>query len=228
MGRCRDGGGLRPRRGDRRLRACLGCRPRGSGARMGRRGHEKAQQDVMGTSSVEWPRYMHDVISLKDPPEEISAAAVGRLEATYREGVPLIDGAKEIVAGLAKGWPLGVASSSNRPTTIDLVLDLGWLDRFFRATISFREGSAWQTFPRRLPGGHPLPRCASEGNGRDRGVPQRHPVGQGGGDARRGDPERALYARRRGPRRGRRRAPVDLRADARRCGRGRLIRRRVA
>jgi HAD superfamily hydrolase (TIGR01509 family) len=101
----------------------------------GGRWHEGAQQDMMGMSSVEWSRYMHDVIGLKDPPEEISAEVARRLEATYREELPLIDGATEAVARLAERWPLAVASSSNRPI-IDLVLVLSGLDRFFRATVS--------------------------------------------------------------------------------------------
>ena len=104
----------------------------------GGRWHEKAQQDMMGMSSVEWSRYMHDVIGLEEPPEEISAEVVRRLEATYREELPLIDGADEAVARLARRWPLGVASSSNRPI-IDLVLDLSGLNRFFRATVSYEE-----------------------------------------------------------------------------------------
>ncbi len=100
--------------------------------------HEGAQQDMMGMSSVEWSRYMHDVIGLKDPPEEISAEVARRLEATYREELPLIDGATEAVARLAERWPLAVASSSNRPI-IDLVLEFSGLDRFFRATVSSEE-----------------------------------------------------------------------------------------
>src|SRR3712207_2047431 len=104
----------------------------------GGRWHEGAQHDMMGMSSVEWSRYMHDVIGLKDPPEEISAEVVRRLEATYREELPLIDGAPEAVARLAERWPLAVASSSNRPI-IDLVLELSGLDRFFRATVSSEE-----------------------------------------------------------------------------------------
>ena len=104
----------------------------------GGRWHEGAQQDMMGMSSVEWSRYMHDVIGLKDPPEEISAEVVRRLEATYREELPLIDGATEAVARLAGRWPLGLASSSNREI-IDLVLGLSELDRFFSATVSSEE-----------------------------------------------------------------------------------------
>jgi HAD superfamily hydrolase (TIGR01509 family) len=104
----------------------------------GGRWHEQAQRDMMGMSSTEWSRYMHDVIGLKDSPEEISAEIVRRLEATYREELPLIDGALEAVARLAERWPLGLASSSNRPI-IDLVLELSSLDRFFRATVSSEE-----------------------------------------------------------------------------------------
>ena len=100
--------------------------------------HEHAQTDMMGMSSTEWSRYMHDVIGLKDPPEEISAAVVSRLEATYLEELPLIDGAPEAIARLAERWPLAVASSSNRPI-INLVLELSGLDRFFRVTVSSEE-----------------------------------------------------------------------------------------
>jgi HAD superfamily hydrolase (TIGR01509 family) len=112
----------------------------------GGRWHEGAQQDMMGMSSVEWSRYMHDVIGLKDPPEEISAEVARRLEATYREELPLIDGATEAVARLAERWPLAVASSSNRPI-IDLVLELSGLDRFFRATVSSEEVSRGKPAP---------------------------------------------------------------------------------
>ena len=104
----------------------------------GGRWHEHAQRDMMGMSSVEWSRYMHDVIGLEDPPEEISAEVVRRLEEIYREELPLLQGAPEAVARLAERWPLGVASSSNR-RIIDLVLELAGLDRFFRATVSSEE-----------------------------------------------------------------------------------------
>src|SRR3712207_4305724 len=104
----------------------------------GGRWHQGAQRDMMGMSSVEWSRYMHDVIGLRDPPEEISAEVVRRLEATYREELPIVDGATEAVARLAERWPLGLASSSNREI-IDLVLGLSGLDRFFRTTVSSEE-----------------------------------------------------------------------------------------
>jgi beta-phosphoglucomutase-like phosphatase (HAD superfamily) len=104
----------------------------------GGRWHERAQTDMMGMSSLEWSRYMHDVIGLPEPPEEISAAVVNRLEKTYREELPLFEDAPEAVAYLAERWPLAVASSSNRPI-IDLVLGLSGLGRYFRTTVSFEE-----------------------------------------------------------------------------------------
>jgi HAD superfamily hydrolase (TIGR01509 family) len=104
----------------------------------GGRWHEQAQRDMMGMSSPEWSRYMHEVIGLPEPPEEISAEVVRRLEERYRERLPLLPGAREAVVRIAAHWPLGLASSSNREL-IDLVLEQGDLARFFRATVSSEE-----------------------------------------------------------------------------------------
>ena len=100
--------------------------------------HEQAQTEMMGMSSVEWSRYMHDELDLPEPPEEISAEVVQRLDEVYRKRLPLIDGAREAVERLAARWPLGLASSSNREV-IDLVLDLSGLARYFRVTVSSEE-----------------------------------------------------------------------------------------
>ncbi|HEX9416198.1 MAG TPA: HAD-IA family hydrolase [Gaiellaceae bacterium] len=52
--------------------------------------------------------------------------------------MPLLPGAREAVERLAARWPLGLASSSNRPV-IDLVLELAGLEALFRATVSSEE-----------------------------------------------------------------------------------------
>jgi len=104
----------------------------------GGRWHERAQRDMMGMSSPEWSRYMHDVIGLREPPEEIDAEVVARIERRYRERLPLLPGAAEAVERLAARWPLGLATSSNREI-VDLVLEVSGLDRFFRATVSSEE-----------------------------------------------------------------------------------------
>jgi HAD superfamily hydrolase (TIGR01509 family) len=129
--------------------------------------HERAQRDMMGMSSPEWSRYMHEVIGLRESPEEISAEVVRRLESIYREELPLIDGAPEAVARLAERWPLGIASSSNRPI-IDLVLELSGLGHYFRASVSSEEVARGKPFPdvyleaARLLGADPIRTAAIE------------------------------------------------------------------
>jgi HAD superfamily hydrolase (TIGR01509 family) len=105
--------------------------------RGGRYGPEE-QRAMMGMSSPEWSRYMHERVGLPESPDEIAAEVVERMAARYREELPLIDGAVEAVERLAARWPLGVASSSNRPL-IDLVLELSGLAQLFRATVSSEE-----------------------------------------------------------------------------------------
>ena len=83
-------------------------------AERGGRYSEQAELDMMGMSSTEWSRYMHDVVGLPDAPEEINREVVRRLQAIYRERLPLVDGAVAAVERLASRWPLGLASSSNR------------------------------------------------------------------------------------------------------------------
>ena len=104
----------------------------------GGRWHDQASRDMMGMSSPEWSRYMHDVIGLSEPPEEINTEVVRRLEALYREEIPLLPGAVEAVRSLAARWPLGLASSSNREL-IDLVLETSGLAPYFTATVSSEE-----------------------------------------------------------------------------------------
>jgi HAD superfamily hydrolase (TIGR01509 family) len=104
----------------------------------GGRWHERAQADMMGMSSPEWSRYMHDMIGLPDPPEEISAEVVRRMLARYEAELPLIEGAVEAVERLAGSFRLGLASSSNRPL-IDVVLERSGLARYFETTVSSEE-----------------------------------------------------------------------------------------
>jgi HAD superfamily hydrolase (TIGR01509 family) len=104
----------------------------------GGRWHEQAQRDMMGMSSTEWSRYMHETIGLSEPPEEINREVVRRLSERYRGELPAIPGAREAVERLAADWPLGLASSSNREL-IDLALELLGADHLFQATVSSEE-----------------------------------------------------------------------------------------
>ena len=104
----------------------------------GGRWHPGAQRDMMGMSSPEWSRYMHDRIGLREPPEEINQLVVERMLALYDKELPLLPGAVDAVKRLGERWPLGLASSSNR-ALIDRVLELSRLARWFRVTVSSEE-----------------------------------------------------------------------------------------
>jgi HAD superfamily hydrolase (TIGR01509 family) len=131
----------------------------------GGRWHDEASRDMMGMSSPEWSRYMHDVIGLEESAEEINAEVVRRMEEVYRTKLPLIPGAVEAVERLGDRWPLGLASSSNREL-IDFVLEVSGLGRLFQATVSSEEVSRGKPAPdvfleaaRRL--AVPAERCAA-------------------------------------------------------------------
>jgi HAD superfamily hydrolase (TIGR01509 family) len=104
----------------------------------GGRWHDHTQRDMMGMSSVEWSRYMHDELGVDMLPHDISAEVARRLARAYRERLPLLPGAHEAVERLAARWPLALASSSNREL-IDLVLAIARLAGCFRATVSSEE-----------------------------------------------------------------------------------------
>jgi HAD superfamily hydrolase (TIGR01509 family) len=104
----------------------------------GGRWHDRAQADMMGMSSVEWSRYMHDVIELRETPEEIDREVIARMLSRYRNELPLIDGAVEAVEHLAADFRLAVASSSNRPL-IEAVLGSAGIAPLFEVTVSSEE-----------------------------------------------------------------------------------------
>jgi HAD superfamily hydrolase (TIGR01509 family) len=112
----------------------------------GGRWHERAQADMMGMSSTEWSRYMHDELGLSVPPEELNRLVVERMQERYREELPLVDGAVEAVRRIGARWPLGLASSSNRPL-IDLALELMGVAELFQATVSSEEAAHGKPAP---------------------------------------------------------------------------------
>ena len=101
---------------------------------------------MMGMSSLEWSRYMHDELGVPDRPEEISKEVVRRLETIYRTHLPAVPGARDAVERLAEHWPLGLASSSNREL-IELALELLSIDDQFAATVSSEEVSRGKPAP---------------------------------------------------------------------------------
>jgi HAD superfamily hydrolase (TIGR01509 family) len=104
----------------------------------GGRYDDEIQRAMMGMSSPEWSRYLHETAGLSESPETINADVVQLMLAAYREHLPLVDGAVDAVRRLAERFPLAVASSSNRPL-IDAVLDVSGLKECFLATVSSEE-----------------------------------------------------------------------------------------
>jgi HAD superfamily hydrolase (TIGR01509 family) len=95
----------------------------------------EATTAMMGMSSPEWSRYLHDELGVALEPGEINARVVERVLDAYRHDVPVLPGAVQSVRRLASRWPLGLASSANRPV-IDAVLATTGLDDCFAATVS--------------------------------------------------------------------------------------------
>ena len=104
----------------------------------GGRWHPGAQRAMMGMSSPEWSRYMHEQIGLAETPEEINRIVVERMLEKYAGGPPWLPGAIAAVERAAARYPLGLASSSNREL-IDVVLGAGGITGLFRATVSSEE-----------------------------------------------------------------------------------------
>jgi HAD superfamily hydrolase (TIGR01509 family) len=106
----------------------------------------EAQEAMMGMSSLEWSRYLHETVGLREPPETINAEVVRRMLARYEIELPVVPGAVEAVRRLdGEGFKLAVASSSNREL-IETVLRRIEVAALFEATVSsveVRRGKPW-------------------------------------------------------------------------------------
>jgi HAD superfamily hydrolase (TIGR01509 family) len=99
---------------------------------------ERAQREMMGMSSPEWSRYMHEVVGVPGTAEAINREVVERMFDRYAGSPPWLPGALEAVRRIAERWTLGLASSSNREL-IDAVLAAGAIAELFDATVSSEE-----------------------------------------------------------------------------------------
>ncbi len=97
-----------------------------------------ATRAMMGMSSPEWSRYLHDELGVTLAPVKINDEVVAIVLKRYRHDLPLLPGAVRTIRRLAARWPLGLASSANRPV-IDTVLETAGLTDSFSATVSGEE-----------------------------------------------------------------------------------------
>ncbi|WP_433128647.1 HAD family hydrolase [Micromonospora sp. CA-240977] len=93
------------------------------------------QRRLMGMSTGEWAHYLSGELGVDRTAEQVAAEVVEEMTRRYRDHVPLIAGADEVVRRLAARWPLGLASSS--PTRlIEAALAATGLTDAFGATLS--------------------------------------------------------------------------------------------
>ncbi|MFL5782741.1 MAG: HAD family hydrolase [Thermoleophilaceae bacterium] len=105
-----------------------------------------ATDAMMGMSSPEWSRYVHEEVGVPASPEEINADVLRRVQAEYRRAVPWIPGAREAVRRVGARWPLGLATSSNREI-VDLVVEEGGFRDLLGVTVSSEEVGAGKPAP---------------------------------------------------------------------------------
>jgi HAD superfamily hydrolase (TIGR01509 family) len=106
--------------------------------RHGGRWRDGATAAMQGMSSTEWSAYLRDQMGVDLDREDIVGLVVDQMLDRYRRELPLLPGAREAVRRMAGRWPLGLASSANRPV-IDEVLALSDLAAAFQATVSSEE-----------------------------------------------------------------------------------------
>ena len=82
---------------------------------------------------------MHDEVGLPEPPEEINREVVERMLERYREELPLHPGRGRGGGAAGGAWPLGLASSSNRPLIDARAGRRSGLARCFRGHVSSEE-----------------------------------------------------------------------------------------
>jgi HAD superfamily hydrolase (TIGR01509 family) len=105
-----------------------------------------AQEAMMGMASHEWSVFVRDELQVPMSAEDISRDVVGRLEALYREDLPLIEGSAEAVRAAAELWPVAIASSSNREL-IDLIAELAGIADVLTTTVSSEEAGRGKPAP---------------------------------------------------------------------------------
>lgn len=96
------------------------------------------QERLMGMSTDEWAGYLATDLIDGVTPEQVAYEVIDRMQARYREGLPLLPGAEAAVRRMAEYRPLGLASSSPR-ALIDLVLGELGVAGLFQATVSTEE-----------------------------------------------------------------------------------------
>ena len=90
------------------------------------------QLQLMGLSAGEWSQRMHAMLQLQDMTVQALEKDIRRRVAhAFEDHLPLREGARQAVEGLAKQWPVALASGSPRDL-VELAMDRTGLRPFFQ------------------------------------------------------------------------------------------------
>jgi HAD superfamily hydrolase (TIGR01509 family) len=98
----------------------------------------EAPAAMIGMSTAEWSRYIHETLGVPLAPETIAERVTAAMVARLREDVPVLPGADAVLARLAPAFRLGLASSATRAVLDAILAATGW-DRFFAVAVSADE-----------------------------------------------------------------------------------------
>jgi HAD superfamily hydrolase (TIGR01509 family) len=114
--------------------------------RHGGRWTDGSQRRMMGMSTAEWAAFMRSELGVDLEFDAIARGVVEALLVRYRAELPLLPGATDALARLARRWPLGMASSSPREV-VDAVLTQAGIASLFRAVVSSDEVATGKPAP---------------------------------------------------------------------------------
>jgi HAD superfamily hydrolase (TIGR01509 family) len=87
---------------------------------------EADQERIMGSSTQRWSIYLAEKLEHAYTPGEIVDRVVAQMEQYYRDDVPLLPGAREVIARLRGRYPLGLATGSSYRLIWAALAGAGW------------------------------------------------------------------------------------------------------
>lgn len=87
---------------------------------------EADQERIMGSSTQKWADFLAERLDYAYTPGEVIEQVVTQMERYYRDNVPLLPGARAIVAQLRGHYPLGLASGSSYRLIRAALAGVGW------------------------------------------------------------------------------------------------------
>jgi HAD superfamily hydrolase (TIGR01509 family) len=115
-------------------------------AQAGRPWPDGATRYMQGVGTADWSGYLANVVGIPRRPEVIADEVMDALAVRYQKKLPLMLGAADAVARMAKRWRLGLASASPR-RLIDIVLDAAPFGRLFEVAVATDEVGAGKPSP---------------------------------------------------------------------------------